>query len=185
MKRTSTGCTRAASSCRARRSVPTGCATASSPGIPAPDWSPACAARRRTTGRTSASAVAGSRCPGPGPARPCASISADRAAVVREVLAEAGIEAPEADRMAADVLRRDGLPRYVWETMLVDAADYVDAVMARSGSERWRRSTTRRNRWWPVAPARALTGLWKPFGNHIPAASRQPAIFGRLPVCPG
>ena len=33
---------------------------------------------------------------------------ADRATVVREVLAEAGIDAPEADRMAADILAADG-----------------------------------------------------------------------------
>ncbi len=64
---------------------------------------------------------------------------ADRAAVVREVLAEAGIEAPETDRMAADVLAQDGLPRYVWEPAVVDAADYVDVVL-RSIVEtiRWR-----------------------------------------------
>jgi hypothetical protein len=40
---------------------------------------------------------------------------ADRATVVREVLKEAGIQAPDADRMAADTLAADGLPRFVWE----------------------------------------------------------------------
>jgi hypothetical protein len=64
---------------------------------------------------------------------------ADRAAVVREVLAEAGIEAPDTDRMAANVLAQDGLPRYVWEPAAVDIADYVD-VVPRSIIEtiRWR-----------------------------------------------
>ena len=43
--------------------------------------------------------------------------------------AEAGIEAPERDRMAATVLADDGLPRYVWEPQLVEAADYVSVVL--------------------------------------------------------
>jgi hypothetical protein len=40
---------------------------------------------------------------------------ADRATVAREVLKEAGIQAPDADRMAADTLADDGLSRFVWE----------------------------------------------------------------------
>ena len=54
---------------------------------------------------------------------------ADRAAVVREVLAEAGIAAPETDRLAATVLAADGLPRYLWEPQLADYADYVHVVL--------------------------------------------------------
>jgi hypothetical protein len=42
---------------------------------------------------------------------------ADRAAVVRAVLAEAGIEAPDVDRYSATVAGSDGRPRYVWSTV--------------------------------------------------------------------
>jgi hypothetical protein len=64
---------------------------------------------------------------------------ADRAAVVRAVLEEAGINAPEADRLAADVLHRDGLPRFVWEDVPVCERDYT-AVIAASlrQAQRWR-----------------------------------------------
>jgi hypothetical protein len=65
---------------------------------------------------------------------------ADRATVVREVLKEAGIEAPDADRMAADTLATDGLPRFVWEDVPVVDRDYVRVVMASvRGTHRWRR----------------------------------------------
>ena len=40
---------------------------------------------------------------------------ADRAEVVRQTLLAAGIETPGAGRLAADVMRPDGLPRYEWE----------------------------------------------------------------------
>jgi hypothetical protein len=64
---------------------------------------------------------------------------ADRAAVVREVLAEAGIEAPETDRMTATVLAKDGLPRYGWEAGLVESADYVSLVLQSVAETlRWR-----------------------------------------------
>ena len=64
---------------------------------------------------------------------------ADRATVVREVLKEAGIDAPDADRMAADVLAEDGLPRFVWEDAPVVQRDYVTVVMASVlEAHRWR-----------------------------------------------
>ncbi len=64
---------------------------------------------------------------------------ADRATVVREVLKEAGIDAPDADRMAADVLAEDGLPRFVWEDVPVQERDYVTVVMASVlEAKRWR-----------------------------------------------
>ncbi|MGO4360896.1 replication initiator [Terrabacter sp. RAF57] len=64
---------------------------------------------------------------------------ADRAVVVRAVLTEAGIDAPEADRLAADVLHDDGLPRFVWEDVPVRERDYT-AVIAASlrQAQRWR-----------------------------------------------
>ncbi len=64
---------------------------------------------------------------------------ADRAAVVRAVLEEAGIEAPDADRMAAATLAADGLPRFVWEDIPVVDRDYVKVVMASvREAHRWR-----------------------------------------------
>lgn len=40
---------------------------------------------------------------------------ADRVEVVRQVLAAAGVEVPQTARMAADVRRSDGLPRFNWK----------------------------------------------------------------------
>jgi hypothetical protein len=65
---------------------------------------------------------------------------ADRATVVREVLKQAGIDAPDADRMAADVLAADGLPRFVWADVPVVDRDYVQVVMRSVlEAQRWRR----------------------------------------------
>jgi hypothetical protein len=64
---------------------------------------------------------------------------ADRAAVVRAVLTEAGIDAPEADRLAADVLHDDGLPRFVWEDVPVRERDYTAVISASlRQAQRWR-----------------------------------------------
>ena len=64
---------------------------------------------------------------------------ADRAAVVRAVLTEAGIEAPEADRLAADVLHEDGLPRFVWEDVPLRERDYTAVISASlHQAQRWR-----------------------------------------------
>lgn len=62
---------------------------------------------------------------------------ADRSAVVRAVLEEAGIEAPEARRLAADVLGVDGLPRFVWEDVPVEQRNYGSTI-ARSIEQRRR-----------------------------------------------
>jgi hypothetical protein len=65
---------------------------------------------------------------------------ADRAAVVRTVLAAAGIAPPEADRMATSVLAEDGKPRFVWEDLPVHDRDYTRVVMASViEARRWRR----------------------------------------------
>lgn len=45
---------------------------------------------------------------------------ADRAAVVRQTLIEAGLNPTDAERMAADTKQADGNPRYVWETLDLD-----------------------------------------------------------------
>ena len=74
---------------------------------------------------------------------------ADRAEVVRQVLAESGIEAPERDRWSADITTDDGRRRFVWEDMPTDDADYIDVVMATiAEQQRWRREyQTARDRW--------------------------------------
>lgn len=53
---------------------------------------------------------------------------ADRQTIVRTVLEEAGIEPPEARRLAADVLDTDGLPRFVWEDIPVERRNYAAAI---------------------------------------------------------
>lgn len=62
---------------------------------------------------------------------------ADRATVVRQVLQAAGIDAPEADRLSADVLHDDGQPRFIWDDIPVTGADYT-AVLVNSVMERRR-----------------------------------------------
>jgi hypothetical protein len=91
---------------------------------------------------------------------------ADRAAVVREVLAEAGIEAPETDRIAATVLAKNGLPRYVWEAQRVESADYV-SVLIQSIAEavRWRQEYGDAKRVARASPR----GCGNQFGNRIRA----------------
>jgi hypothetical protein len=64
---------------------------------------------------------------------------ADRATVVRQVLEAAGITPQDADRMAADTLAADGLPRFVWADIPVVDRDYVRVVMASvREAHRWR-----------------------------------------------
>ena len=63
---------------------------------------------------------------------------ADRATVVREALLTAGVVAPEVERMAADVLSADGLPRFVWCDEKLDSATYVQVILA---------SIAERHRW--------------------------------------
>jgi len=63
---------------------------------------------------------------------------ADRATVVREALLSAGVVAPEVERMAADVLASDGLPRFVWTDSRPEPAAYPQVLL---------RSITERQRW--------------------------------------
>ncbi len=55
---------------------------------------------------------------------------ADRAAVVRQVLLEAGIQVAATDRCAADVLAPDGEPRFVWSVLPPGEGGYNAAVFA-------------------------------------------------------
>jgi len=55
---------------------------------------------------------------------------ADRREVVAEVLAAAGITAPEADRLGADRTLPDGSPRFVWADTNPDETTYVAVIAA-------------------------------------------------------
>jgi hypothetical protein len=63
---------------------------------------------------------------------------ADRAAVVRQVLQAAGIDAPQADRLSTDVLDEDGKPRFVWDDVPLTATEWSSVVVA---------SVLQRRRW--------------------------------------
>jgi hypothetical protein len=99
----------------------------------------------------------------------------DRAAVVRQVLAAAGIDAPHTDRMATDVLDDDGEPRYRWEPVEPGETDYRAAVLHLARERRrWRAEYDHARRLLeatspPGAPA--PPGCGRPFGNppdHLP-----------------
>lgn len=79
---------------------------------------------------------------------------ADRAEVVRKVLEEAGIDAPEARRLAADVLHDDGLPRFVWEDVPVQERDYAATIAASLRQRRrWREQYERAKQLIRAGPA--------------------------------
>lgn len=65
---------------------------------------------------------------------------ADRAEVVRQVLASAGIDVPDAQRLAADIKRADGLPRFTWKIWnpLDSTVPMYRSVMTRAVAERMR-----------------------------------------------
>ena len=155
------------------------------PGL-APGW----CARRPTTGRTSASAAAASRSRGVvrqdaeraqgRPRRPwCASARRGRH------------RAPDADRLAADVLADDGLPRYAWEDGAPWEADYAtDDAWSRSlQAQRWRRRVRDRKpqlagRTRASPDAREARGLWTAVRQPLPRGppDSQPIPGRRLAV---
>ena len=64
---------------------------------------------------------------------------ADRATVVREALESAGMLAPDVERMAADVLSPDGLPRFIWTDEQPDSTSYTLTLLrAVAERQRWR-----------------------------------------------
>jgi len=64
---------------------------------------------------------------------------ADRASVVREALANAGIDAPEVDRLAASAALPDGTPRFAWSDLAPDSQTYTHALVASViEAQRWR-----------------------------------------------
>lgn len=95
---------------------------------------------------------------------------ADRAAVVRQVLEAAGVEVPETARMAADILREDGIPRFNWKIW-----DPIDAsvslyrqVMTKSIAEK-----TRWKSEYDLAKQR-MTPTGSPGAHGPPAAATHP-----------
>ena len=64
---------------------------------------------------------------------------ADRATVVRQALDAAGMLTPDLERMAADVLAPDGLPRFVWTDDKPDPTTYTLMLLrAVAERQRWR-----------------------------------------------
>ena len=125
--RTSTAWPKRSAGCRARRRARTGCGSASNPPPPRRGWCRGTASTRRTTGTTSGSAAAGCWCPGKWSGKTLAGHKADRVAVVRQALEEAGIDPDDHDEMS--VVGTDG--RWSWELLgrnRVDAATYAAAI---------------------------------------------------------
>jgi hypothetical protein len=104
---------------------------------------------------------------------------ADRAAVVRAVLEEAGIQPPENDRLAADNTDEHGQQRYVWTTPTVTANDYAMAIIATvTERQRWRREYERAKQAWagPVETSSATTPPRHP--DSQPIQVERPAVKG-------
>jgi hypothetical protein len=87
---------------------------------------------------------------------------ADRAAVVRQVLQAAGVDAPEADRLSVEVMLQDGQPRFVWDDLPVHGADYTEVLLA---------SVMERRRW----RAEYDTAKQAALDRHEPAVDNRPA----------
>ena len=108
---------------------------------------------------------------------------ADRAAVVRAALEAAGIQPPEARRMAADTLDDTGQARYRWEDVPKAERDYAAVLIGmirqtRAWREQYQQAKTRLA---GEAPTEAGCGLL--FGNHSPPASRSMAhLVGSVAV---
>jgi hypothetical protein len=101
---------------------------------------------------------------------------ADRAAVVRQVLQAAGIEAPEADRLSVEVLAEDGQPRFVWDDIPVTGADYTEVLVA---------SVMERRRWraqYESAKQAALERDGPPVDNR--SATTAPTMHRHCPDSP-
>ncbi len=110
---------------------------------------------------------------------------ADRASVVRQVLSEAGVDVESTERMAADVMRPDGLPRFSWRVWdpLDAAAPVYRQVMTRSIAEklRWRSQYDAAKQRVSASGApteNAPSRLAGPVSTTAPRPPRQPARPG-------
>jgi len=102
---------------------------------------------------------------------------ADRREVVAQVLAAAGIEAPDADRLAADRTLPDGSPRFVWTDSAPDETTYV-AVIATS----LRQANTWRAQYETAKAVAAQRGS-PPVGSHSatqPSVATDAALNGEM-----
>jgi len=94
---------------------------------------------------------------------------ADRATVVREALQAAGIQAPERDRCAADVVCEDGSARFVWEPVDRDrdgSVDYAAAILTAARQRHtWRQQYEHAKRHADNGPAPPDPACGQPFGN--------------------
>lgn len=99
---------------------------------------------------------------------------ADRAEVVRQTLEAAGVDVPEAQRMAADVLRPDGRPRYEWRHYdpRQSSTPIYRQVLSRSLAERLR---------WKAEYEAAKAGL-NPANAPPRPPDSQPISCGFAPV---
>ncbi|MGH3484716.1 MAG: replication initiator [Nocardioidaceae bacterium] len=97
---------------------------------------------------------------------------ADRAAIVRAALAEAGIEPPDTDRWSADQTADNGTPRYLWE-----AIDITPGTDLETYRVILRRQITERLRWQHEysEAKQALTAARPPDDTHS-ATGSQPAM---------
>ena len=96
---------------------------------------------------------------------------ADRADIVRAALEAAGIEPPQARRMAADTVDEDGRPRFVWTDVPVQDRNYTAVLtwmirQARAWREQYEQAKARGG----AGPPDGECG--RVFGNHTP---RPPA----------
>ena len=90
-------------------------------------------------GNISVAAAAASWSRVTGPAKTLAGHKADRATVVRQALDAAGMLTPNVERMAADVMSPDGLPRFVWTDDRPDPTTYTLTLLrAVAERQRWR-----------------------------------------------
>ena len=97
---------------------------------------------------------------------------ADRAAVVRMALEAAGIEPPQARRMAADTLDESGQARYRWDDVPLQDRDYFAVLIGMIRQARaWREQYEAAKNHTGAGPPQGACG--RLFGNHSPAASRS------------
>ena len=163
---TSTGCTPRSSCCRARPAAPNWLRYGvtpkdAGPGL-VPGLCPSPAHDRENLGLGGRRVLVSRQWSG----KTLTEHRADRREVVAQVLAEAGIDAPDADRLAADRTMPDGTPRYVWADADPDETTYV-AVIAASlrQAQAWRTQYQAAPR--PVSRrATRLTTCGHQFGNR-------------------
>jgi len=99
---------------------------------------------------------------------------ADRAAIVRAALAEAGIQPPATDRWSADQTGDDGTPRYLWEPVDVTPGTDVETYRVIL-----RRQITERLRWQhEYAEAKAALTVARPPDNTRSATEQHTGSIG-------